>query len=94
VYVIGGIVDRNRLRRAAITRAEALGVATARLPLDEHLQKMEATRVLTCNHVFDVLLKYREHGRSWKRALMEVLPHRKDAKFAEAETGANEKGLS
>jgi len=92
VYVIGGIVDRNRLKRAALTRAERIGVATARLPIDEHLARMSATRVLTCNHVFEILLKYREYRAGhdsgsdcWKRALMDVLPHRKDAKFVEDE---------
>ena len=84
IYIIGGIVDRNRLKRAAISRAESLGLATARLPLDEHLIKMETTRVLTCNHVFDILLHYRLH-RDWKKALLHVLPQRKDAKFANGE---------
>jgi tRNA (guanine9-N1)-methyltransferase len=81
IYVIGGIVDRNRLTRAAMDCAEALGVATARLPLDEHLAKMPATPVLTCNHVFDILLKYKEHDGDWGKALQEVLPVRKEAGF-------------
>ena len=81
VYVIGGIVDRNRLKRAAIDRAELLGVQTAKLPLDEHLKKMPATRVLTCNHVFDILLKWKEHDGDWGKALQEVLPTRKEAEF-------------
>lgn len=37
VYVIGGIVDRNRLERAAISRAEELGIATAKLPITDYL---------------------------------------------------------
>jgi tRNA (guanine9-N1)-methyltransferase len=85
IYVIGGIVDRNRLQKAALDRAESLGVATAKLPLDEHLKAMKTTRVLTCNHVFDILLKYREHGRDWKKALQEVLPERKGAIMEESE---------
>lgn len=85
IYVIGGIVDRNRLKRAAITRANLLGVATAKLPIDEHLKKMEATRVLTCNHVFEILQKYRFNGNDWKKALLEVLPNRKEAEAREDE---------
>ena len=81
VYVIGGIVDRNRLKRAAINRAETLGVQTAKLPLDEHLKKMPTTRVLTCNHVFHILLKWKEHDGDWGKALQEVLPTRKAAEF-------------
>ena len=85
VYVVGGIVDRNRLKRATLDRANRLGVATARLPIDEHLRLGDATRVLTVNTVFELLLKYREPGRprDWKKALLEVLPHRKDAKALE-----------
>lgn len=77
VYVIGGIVDRNRLKRAAITQAEKLGLKTAKLPIDQNI-KLSATKVLTCNHVFQILLKYREHGNVWKKALLEVLPQRKN----------------
>ena len=77
VYVIGGIVDRNRLKKATLNRANELGVATARLPIDEHL-KLVSTKVLTVNHVCEILLKYREYGNDWKRALMDVLPERKD----------------
>jgi tRNA (guanine9-N1)-methyltransferase len=81
IYVIGGIVDRNRLKGIAMRRAEELGIATAKLPLTEHLEKMAATRVLTCNHVFDILLKCREHDGDWSKALQQVLPSRKDAEF-------------
>jgi tRNA (guanine9-N1)-methyltransferase len=83
VYVIGGLVDRNRYKRITIDRATALGIATARLPLDEHLSAMASTRVLTTNHVFALLLKHREHNGCWKKALAEVLPHRKEATFVE-----------
>mmetsp|Transcript_14807 Transcript_14807/g.21011 ORF Transcript_14807/g.21011 Transcript_14807/m.21011 type:complete len:366 (-) Transcript_14807:61-1158(-) len=84
-YIIGGIVDRNRLKRAAIERAEAIGsnstlpIKTARLPLDEHLEFKGSTRILTCNHVFEILLKYRENGyKDWGKAVLSVLPDRKD----------------
>jgi tRNA (guanine9-N1)-methyltransferase len=79
IYVIGGLVDRNRYKRITIDRAIALGIATARLPLDENLSAMASTRVLTTNHVFSLILKYREHNGCWKKALTEVLPNRKEA---------------
>jgi tRNA (guanine9-N1)-methyltransferase len=79
VYIIGGIVDRNRLKRAAINRAEPLGIATAKLPISDHLD-MTATKVLTCNHVFDILVKWKECDKDWKKTMLEVLPNRKDAK--------------
>jgi tRNA (guanine9-N1)-methyltransferase len=81
IYVIGGIVDRNRLKYATWNRAKEYGVATARLPITEHLQEMAATRVLTCNHVVELLLEKRH--KSWKEALQAVLPHRKNAKFVD-----------
>jgi len=77
IYVIGGIVDRNRLKRATIDRADSLGIAHAKLPIEEHLQ-LFSTKVLTCNHVFEILLKYRDCGKDWKKAMLEVLPGRKD----------------
>lgn len=82
VYVIGGIVDRNRLKRATIDRAEnELNVETAKLPLQEYLLanniSMSTTKVLTVNHVFDILLKYRQHGNDWDKAFKDVLPSRK-----------------
>ncbi|KAL3943474.1 MAG: hypothetical protein SGBAC_002438 [Bacillariaceae sp.] len=79
VYIIGGIVDRNRLKRAAINRAEELGIVTASLPISDYLN-MVSTKVLTCNHVFEILLKYRDHKSNWKDAFLDVLPNRKDAK--------------
>jgi tRNA (guanine9-N1)-methyltransferase len=81
VYVIGGIVDRNRLKRTAIERAEKLGVATAKLPLDEYISNISSTKVLTCNHVFDILLQYRANDNDWSKALQQVLPSRKEAKI-------------
>eukprot|EP00523_Entomoneis_sp_CCMP467_P003104 CAMPEP_0168760030 /NCGR_PEP_ID=MMETSP0724-20121128/22541_1 /TAXON_ID=265536 /ORGANISM="Amphiprora sp., Strain CCMP467" /LENGTH=316 /DNA_ID=CAMNT_0008808997 /DNA_START=101 /DNA_END=1051 /DNA_ORIENTATION=+ len=99
IYVIGGIVDRNRLQRAALDRAEALGLATAKLPLGKHLEEMESTHVLTCNHVFDILLMYRELEGSaetsrppWRQALEAVLPSRKGAKFAQREKPKDNNG--
>lgn len=77
IYVIGGIVDRNRLKRATIDRAEALGIGHAKLPITQHLT-LFSTKVLTCNHVFEILLKYRDCEKDWKKAMLEVLPKRKD----------------
>ena len=61
VYVIGGLVDHNRLKGLTHERAVLAGIATARLPIDEHMQ-MSQRRVLAVNHVFDILLHYANHG--------------------------------
>ena len=70
-------MDRNRHKGLTTAKANELGVATARLPIDRYLH-LCATKVLTCNHVFEILLKYRERDNNWKEALLEVLPARKD----------------
>jgi tRNA (guanine9-N1)-methyltransferase len=85
IYVIGGIVDRNRLKRAAIDRAEALGIKTAKLPITDHLE-LFTTKVLACNHVFDIILKVKENGNDWKQAMLDVLPLRKEAKSKSDDT--------
>jgi tRNA (guanine9-N1)-methyltransferase len=83
IYIIGGIVDRNRLKRVAIDRAETFGIQTAKLPITDYLN-MVSTKVLTCNHVFDILLKWRENNGDWKKALLDVLPKKKEAKEKES----------
>jgi len=74
-YVIGGIVDRNRLQKATLHRAAALGIATARLPIGE-IMKMQATKVLTVNHVAEILARFKTTN-SWETAMVETLPQRK-----------------
>ena len=92
IYVIGGIVDRNRLKYATINRAQKeLHISTAKLPLTEYLtsttpistttkSKNEEIRnvPLTVNHVFDIMLKYKQYNNNWERAFQDVLPSRKD----------------
>ncbi|CAM9228168.1 unnamed protein product, partial [Chrysoparadoxa australica] len=56
VYIIGGIVDRNRHKMITQEKAEKLGVATARLPKLNEL-RMESSHVLAVNHVYDILLR-------------------------------------
>lgn len=74
-YIIGGIVDRNRLKGATFLKAQRQGIATARFPLQEHV-KLGASPVLTVNHVFDILLEY-QHSGDWAHAFKTVIPPRK-----------------
>ncbi|KAF6002821.1 tRNA methyltransferase 10 [Cyanidiococcus yangmingshanensis] len=75
IYVIGGMVDRNRLKGVMWEQARALGLATRRLPL-ELLPTWRGSRVLTTCHVFELLARVAS-GESWPRALDQVLPQRK-----------------
>jgi tRNA (guanine9-N1)-methyltransferase len=77
VYVIGGIVDRNRLQKATLNRAADKKITTARLPIGKYLAMGSATKVLTCNHVFEILCRWKACG-DWQKAMMETLPQRKD----------------
>lgn len=88
-YIIGGIVDRNRLKGVTIAKAKELGIQTAKLPISQHL-KLFATKVLTCNHVFEILLKYREHNKDWKTAMLDVLPKRKDAETIQSDPDSSD----
>ena len=57
VYILGGIVDRNRYPALTYNLAVAQGVKTARLPLTENgVQLLHGTSVLTVNHMLDILL--------------------------------------
>eukprot|EP01134_Creolimax_fragrantissima_P007538 CFRG7538T1 len=75
VYIIGGIVDHNRLKDACYKRAQEQGIAHGQLPISEHIH-MKTRRVLTINHVFEILVKFLECN-DWKKAFLEILPNRK-----------------
>jgi len=79
VYVIGGLVDRNRHKGITEKKARDLGIRTAKLPISEHMQFLKAN-VLTCNHVFEILLKYRQNGNNWNKAFIDVVPRRKESR--------------
>eukprot|EP00980_Cylindrotheca_fusiformis_P027828 scaffold22560_cov135-Cylindrotheca_fusiformis.AAC.39 len=78
-YVIGGIVDRNRHKGLCYKKAKKFNICHAKLPLDACLAQAQS-KVMTCNHVFGILLKYREYDRDWTKAFEDVLPGRKAAK--------------
>jgi tRNA (guanine9-N1)-methyltransferase len=37
-YIIGGVVDRNRHKNLCFEKAKRLGIASARLPIGDHLR--------------------------------------------------------
>ncbi|KAL0206988.1 hypothetical protein P9112_012699 [Eukaryota sp. TZLM1-RC] len=74
-YIVGAIVDRNRLKGQAFEAASHCGVLSRRLPIQEHVQ-LSSSAVLTSFHVV-CLLRERFNGASWRQALEKVLPPRK-----------------
>ena len=83
IYIIGGLVDRNRHKGLTYRRAQAAGVRTARLPLDEHITLKNADALgragaLTVNHCFEMLTQ-RAQGRTWEDAILDVMPRRRGA---------------
>ncbi|PXF43893.1 tRNA (guanine(9)-N1)-methyltransferase [Gracilariopsis chorda] len=79
VYVIGGLVDRNRLKGVTRQKADALSLRSARLNLNENISIQHGTPVLTVNHCVEILL-HTANGLSWKDAYLKVLPLRKGVK--------------
>lgn len=75
IYIIGGLVDRNRHKGVTFKKASRLGIETARLPVKENI-KLNSSCVLTVVHVLEVLLAFREH-KNWHKALCAVIPPRK-----------------
>ncbi|XP_076829271.1 tRNA methyltransferase 10 homolog B [Brachyhypopomus gauderio] len=78
VYILGGLVDESIQKRISYTRAQGLGVCTARLPIDEYMVKRANpknfhSKILSINQVFDILLTYRDTA-SWSKALTAGFP--------------------
>ncbi|GFR42376.1 hypothetical protein Agub_g3032, partial [Astrephomene gubernaculifera] len=79
VYIVGGLVDHNRYKGLCENAAKAAGIATARLPINRHIQ-LASRAVLTVNHVVQILVEY-YNRRDWAAVLDHVLPMRKRAEY-------------
>ena len=79
-YIIGGIVDHGRLKNLTYEDAIANKIRTARFPLTKYV-KLEASSVLTVNHVVDIILALQRFNGDWLKALNTCLPNRKKWKF-------------
>jgi len=85
-YIIGGLVDHNRLKGITFKKATEQGIAHAQLPISEYIQ-LASRKILAVNHVFEILSKFTECN-DWKEAFEKVIPLRK---FTEKKKKKNNK---
>eukprot|EP00261_Vitis_vinifera_P004166 XP_002270008.3 PREDICTED: tRNA (guanine(9)-N1)-methyltransferase [Vitis vinifera] len=75
IYIVGGLVDRNRWKGITMKKAQEQGIQTAKLPIGNYL-KMSSSQVLTVNQVIEILLKFLE-TKDWRASFFQVIPQRK-----------------
>ncbi|KAI5689882.1 hypothetical protein MNV84_06060 [Leishmania braziliensis] len=80
-YIVGAFVDHNAHKGLSYASAQRHGVRTARLPIRESVVLGNRCKVLTINHVVEVLIQY-EHLRAagtpdWAQAIDNALPTRR-----------------
>lgn len=80
IYVVGAIVDMGRHEPLTLTKANALGIRTAKLPL--HLIKFGPCggKELSFRHVIDCV-RGRQTNENWKEVLEEFVPKLKQEKY-------------
>jgi tRNA (guanine9-N1)-methyltransferase len=76
IYIIGGIVDRNKHKLLTFNKANEMGIKHARLPIGDYLH-LKSSKVLATNHVFSILSHYVNIKNDWKEAFLSIIPKRK-----------------
>lgn len=71
-------MDHNQHKLLTLNKAREENIAHGKLPIDTYLN-MKTRQVLAVNHVFQILLAISSDKKSWKDALLETLPERKNA---------------
>jgi len=82
-YIIGGIVDRNRLKNKTMEKAERLGIEHGKLPLTRS-GSGSGSETLTTNHVFEILGRWVANGGDWGKAVEDTVPDRGKGKREKA----------
>uniref|UniRef100_A0A1D1ZQL9 tRNA (guanine(9)-N(1))-methyltransferase n=1 Tax=Auxenochlorella protothecoides TaxID=3075 RepID=A0A1D1ZQL9_AUXPR len=75
IYIVGGIVDRNRYKNLCAGKAEEEGIATAKLPIGDYVA-LSSSSVMCTNHVVEIMIRQQELG-DWRAAFEAVIPTRK-----------------
>ncbi|KAK2194951.1 bifunctional tRNA methyltransferase TRMD-TRM10-type domain/tRNA (guanine(9)-N(1))-methyltransferase TRM10-TRM10A/tRNA (guanine-N1-)-methyltransferase [Babesia duncani] len=74
-YVIGGIVDRNRLKGITRSKARNLNIQCKRLAIKEHVN-LSKSHILSTSAVFHALVLFHSF-KDWTKALESAIPKRK-----------------
>lgn len=90
VYIIGGLVDHNRLKGICYEKAVSQGIRTARLPIGEFM-KLKDRKVLTVNQVYEILLSFTVE-KDWAKAFDSIIPKRKGGVLLDKTDEATEEG--
>jgi hypothetical protein len=75
-YIIGAFVDHNSKKGLTAEYATQHGLRMARLPIAENIETKNLCKVLTINHVVNVLISFHRTG-DWKEAFTRCLPTRR-----------------
>ncbi|KAH7817711.1 putative tRNA methyltransferase 10 [Monocercomonoides exilis] len=75
VYIIGGMVDHNRLKGRTFADSTTYGIKTGSLPIKKYFE-LKQRDVLSVNHVFELLVAYVANEGNWVKALAAALPPR------------------
>ena len=75
IYIIGGLVDKNRYKGICYKKAMEAGVQTAKLPIGDYM-RMNSRFVLATNHVSEIIVRWLDCG-DWGKAFDRVVPKRK-----------------
>jgi len=89
IYIVGGLVDHNRIVKGTYDQAKKEGIAVKRLPISKYLT-LQSSCILTVNHVFEILVRVL-NNESWKDAFENTIPKRKIAEFLAEDKQKSEK---
>ncbi|KAG5498809.1 hypothetical protein JKF63_03098 [Porcisia hertigi] len=87
-YIVGAFVDHNAHKGLSYASAQRHGVRTARLPIKESVELGNRCKVLTINHVVEVLIQYEQLRAAgtpdWAQAIDKALPTRRTQQVMKA----------
>lgn len=75
IYIIGGLVDHNRLKNITLEKAKKQGIKLQRFKIEGNV-KLNSRSILSVNQCFDIVHRL-YNGRSMRDSLLESIPKRK-----------------